>query len=134
MAVRNEDVNGWFDEYLDTFAACGRGERNATSLLGYYGVPLLLATDDGFVALASEDQVVAVAKQQIDGMQAAAYDHSNILHSEVTVVNATSAIYRGEFSRVRADGAEINRLAVTYLVTDGPAGRRISALVVHSPD
>jgi hypothetical protein len=132
--VRDEDVSRWFDEYLDTFAACGRGERNATSLLAYYGVPLLLATDDGFIALTSEDQIIAVAKQQTDGMRAAAYNHSDVLHSEVTVVNATSAVYRGEFSRVRADGDEINRLTVTYLVTDSPVGRRISALVVHSPD
>jgi hypothetical protein len=133
VIVNGSDVSRWFGEYLDAFAACGRGEGDATSLLAYYGVPLLLATDDGFVALTSDDQVVAVAQQQIDGMQAANYDHSNVLNSDVTVLNAPSAIYRGEFSRVRADGVEISRLTVSYLVTDGPVGRRISALVVHSP-
>jgi hypothetical protein len=66
-------------------------------------------------------------------MRAANYDHSDVLHSDVTVLNATSAIYRGEFSRVRGDGVEINRLTVSYLVTDGPLGRRISVLAVHSP-
>lgn len=130
--MNGDDVSRWFGEYLDAFAACGRGEGNANSLLAYYGVPLLVATDDAFVALTSEDQVVGVAKQQIDGMRAANYDHTNILHSDVTVLNATSAIYRGEFSRVRGDGATINRLAVSYLVTDGPIGRRISVLAVHS--
>jgi len=133
VIVNDNDVSRWFAEYLDAFAACGRGERNAASLLAYYGIPLLLATDDGFVALTSEDQVVAVAKQQIDGMRAASYDHSDVLHSDVTVLNATSAIYRGEFSRLRGDGVEIGRPAVSYLVTDGLAGRRISALAVHSP-
>jgi hypothetical protein len=133
VTVDSSDVSRWFGEYLDAFAACGRGERDAASLLAYYGVPLLLTTDDGFVALTGDDQVVAVAQQQVDGMRAVAYDRTEVLSAEVTVLNSTSALYRGTFSRQRGDGGEINRLTVTYLVTDGPAGRRISALAVHSP-
>jgi hypothetical protein len=84
------------------------------------------------IALTTEDQVIAVAQQQIDGMRAGAYDHTDVLGSEVTVLNAKSALYRGEFSRRRADGDEISRLTVTYLLTDGPVGRRISSLLLHS--
>jgi hypothetical protein len=130
--VDESDWVRWFGEYLGVFEACGRGERDADSLLGYYGVPLLVATDDGFTALTTEPQVAAAAQQQIDGMRAADYDRSDVLGSEVTVLNATSARYQGEFSRRRADGGEISRLTVTYLLTDGSAGRRISALVLHS--
>lgn len=127
------DVSQWFGEYLAAFAACGRGEADVASLLAYYGVPLLLATDDGFVALTSEDQIVAAVGPQLDGMRSANYDHSDVLQSDVTVLNATCAIYRGEFSYVRGDGAQLRRLTLSYLVTDGPLGRRISALAVHSP-
>lgn len=126
------DVGRWFGEYLDAFAACGRGERDTAALLAYYGVPLLVTTDDGLFALTTDDQVVAVVRQQVDGMRAAAYDRSEILDSEATVLNSASALYRGTFSRQRSDGSEINRLTMTYLVTDGPAGRRISAFAVHS--
>ena len=66
-------------------------------------------------------------------MRAAAYDHSDILRFDVTLLNATSALYRQQFSRRRADGAEISRSTATYLVTDGSAGRRISALALHGP-
>lgn len=131
--VVNEPVSQWFGEYLDAFAACGRGERDTASMLAYYGVPLLLTTDGGFYALANEDQVVAAVQQQVDGMIAGSYARSEILDSEVTVLNATSCLYRGSFSRRRSDGVEISRLSATYLVTDGPMGRRISALAVHTP-
>jgi hypothetical protein len=131
-SVNDDDVDEWFHEYLDAFASCGRGDRDADSLLAYYGVPLLLSTGDAFIALSSEDQVVAAAQQQIDGMRAADYDHSDVLSSEVTVLNATSALYRGTFSRRRTEGVEISRLTVTYLVTDGSVGRRISALALHT--
>jgi hypothetical protein len=132
MIVSDNDVRRWFGEYLEAFAACGRGDGSATSLLAYWGVPLLLTTDHGFVALTSEDQVVAAARQQIDGMRAANYDHTDVFHSDVTVLNGTSALFRGELSWVRGDGVEISRPTVSYLVTDGPLGRRISALLVHS--
>jgi hypothetical protein len=133
VAVDSSDVSRWFGEYLDVFAACGRGERDTASLLACYGVPLLLTTDDGFFALTSDDQVVAAVQQQVDGMRAADYYRSEILDSEVGLLNSTSALYRGTFSRQRSDGGEISRLTATYLVTDGAAGRRISVLAVHSP-
>ena len=66
-----------------------------------------------------------MAQQQVDGMRAAAYDRTEVLSAEVTVLNSTSALYRGAFSRQRGDGGEINRLTVTYLVTDGPVGHRL---------
>ncbi|WP_426595890.1 hypothetical protein ACPPVS_06020 [Cellulomonas sp. McL0617] len=128
-----DDVARWFDAYLDDFAACGRGESETASLLTHYGVPLLLTVDDEFVALTSDEQVVAALQPQIDGMRAAGYDRTEILESEVVVLNGASALYRGTFSRQRNDGSEIGRLTATYLVTDGPAGRRISVLAVHSP-
>jgi len=131
VLVDTSDVGRWFGEYLDAFAACGRGEHDTAALLAYYGVPLLVTTDDGFFPLTKDDQVVAVVRQQVDGMRAAAYDHSEILDSDVSVLNSASALYRGTFSRQRSDGSEINRLTMTYLVTDGPAGRRISAFAVH---
>jgi hypothetical protein len=127
------DVRRWFDGYLDTFAACGRGESETPSLLAYYDVPLLVTTDDGFFALTSADQVVAMVQRQIDGMRAAAYEHTETLDPRVTIVNHTSAFYHATFSRQRSDGSEINRLTSTYLVTDGQRGRRVSVLAVHSP-
>ena len=128
----SSDVTRWFGEYLDVFAECCRGERDTGALLGYFGVPLLLTTDGGYFALASEEQVVAGLQPQIGQMRAAGYARSEILGAEITVLNATSALYQGKISRQRGDGSEISLLVATYLVTDGPAGRRFSALAVQS--
>jgi hypothetical protein len=129
--MNEDELKKWLGGYLDAFAACGRGERESASLLSHYGVPIVFTTDVGCFVAASEAQVVAIAQQQIDGMRAAKYHHSEVLESAVTLVNATSALVRGAFSRVRADGSEIGRVVCTYLVTDGAQGRRISALLVH---
>lgn len=126
-------MSQWFGGYLDAFAACGRGEQAVSGLLAYYGVPLLLTTDAGFFALTSAEQIVAAVQPQIDRMRAAGYARSQVLSSDVTVVNGTSAFYRATFAYQQGDGAEITRVTVTYLVTDSAAGRRISVLAVHSP-
>jgi hypothetical protein len=127
-------IRAWFDQYLKALAARGRGEADDLhALLEYYGVPLLVATDDAARALTAAEDVIGFARQQVDGMRAANYDHSATLDSEVTRLNTTSVLYRADFARQRADGSEIGRLGVTYLITSGPAGLRISALAVHTP-
>lgn len=127
------DVSQWFGEYLAAFAACGRGEQDAKSLLAFYGIPMLLTADSGFVSLTDAEQVTAALQRQIDDARAAGYHHSEVLSAEISVLNVVSSLYRGSFSRHRSDGSEIGRLTATYLVTSGPAGRRISALALHSP-
>ncbi|MBV8432145.1 MAG: hypothetical protein JO244_13340 [Solirubrobacterales bacterium] len=125
------DARRWFRDYLSVFEACGRGDREASSLLEYWDVPLLIQTRGGSIALTTEDQVLATAQQQIDGMRAVAYERSDLCGSEFTALGATSALYRAEISRQRVDGEEISRLRATYLLTDRAIGHRIKALVVH---
>ena len=125
-------MSRWVGEYLDVFAACCRGERDTGALLGYFGVPLLLTTDGGYFALTTDEMVVAGLQPQVDQMRAAGYARSEILGAEITVLNATSALYQGKISHQHGDGSEISLLVATYLVTDGPAGRRFSALAVQS--
>jgi len=62
VIVNSSDVSRWFGEYLDAFAACGRGERDTASLLADYGVSLLLTTDDGLFARTSDNQVAAAQR------------------------------------------------------------------------
>jgi hypothetical protein len=65
-------------------------------------------------------------------MRSAGYDRSDELSAEISIMNRSCAIRRGRFARLRADGAEISQLEATYLITEGPAGRRIAAIIVHS--
>jgi hypothetical protein len=132
-SVDSEAIRSWFDDYLRVFAACGRNDSDDLhALLDYYGVPLVVCTDDAARALMKEDDVVGFARQQIEGMRAANYDHTSTLSSDVVVLNKTGALHTAAFSRHRLDGSEIGRLRVTYLITDGPDGLRISALAVHT--
>ena len=127
-------VRSWFEGYLGAIAALGRGEsHDLAGLMEYYGVPLLVTTDDAARLLTSADEVMGFAGQQVQGMRASGYDRTEASDAEFLPLNATSGLYRVELERQRADGSEIGRLGVTYLITDGPAGLRASALAIHTP-
>ena len=129
-----EEVRAWFENYLRAYAACCRGDSDDVGqLLDYYGVPLLLTTDASALALTRSEDVVDVVGQQVERLRAADYDRTTTLDSETSLLNATTALHRADFSWLRADGSEIARLRVTYVITDGVGGRRISALVVGTP-
>jgi hypothetical protein len=128
-----DEVRRWFDSYLADFGALGRGELDdVRRILDHYGVPMLVSTDAGSTVLTDEEQVVAVAARQVEGMRAAGYDRSEVLSGETAVLNDTCAIHHGRFARVREDGSEISQVEATYVITDDAPGRRISALIVHS--
>ncbi|WP_101947453.1 hypothetical protein [Mycobacterium sp. 3519A] len=132
MPLDADAVGRWIDEYLSSFAACARGDGDMASLLGHFGVPMVITTDEGVVTLMTDDEAAAVMQSQLDGLRALGFHHSQVLQSEVTMLNATSAVYRATLSRRNADGDEIDCPTVTYVVTDDVAGPRIVLLAAHS--
>jgi len=121
-------VSRWFDDYLDTFAACVRGEQEMASLLARYGIPLVITSDDGVIEVMTDDEAAAVIQSLVDGLRALGFHHIVVLHPEVTVLNSMSAIYRATMSRRNQAGDEIGCPTITYLVTDDVGGLRIKVL------
>jgi len=99
-----------------------------SGLLSHYGVPLILTSDDGVTTLMTDDEAAAVMQSLVDGLRANGYHHTDVLHSEVSLLNAVSALYRGTLSRRNGDGEEFDCPTVTFLVTDDVAGLRIAVL------
>ena len=83
------------------------------------------------MVLTDEKQVLSVAQQMMDDLRAAeAYDRVEVLASETVVLNMTCAFHRIELVRLGADGSELFRGNVRYVIAEVPAGRRITAVVV----
>jgi hypothetical protein len=131
MPVDTDVVNRWFEEYFDTFEACARGDRDMSELLSHYGVPMVLTSDDGVTTLMTDDEAAAVMQSMVGGLRANGYHHTDVLQSEVSVLNSVSALYRGTLSRRKADGEEFDCPTVTFLVTDDVAGLRIVLLAIQ---
>jgi hypothetical protein len=128
------DVERWFASYLADFIAPGRGDSDdIRRILAHYGVPMIFQYRRWVPDPHHRGAGLATAKQQIDGMRSAGYDRSDELGAETAILNRSCAVRRGRFARLRADGTEISQLEATYLITEGAADHRISAIIIHSP-
>jgi hypothetical protein len=131
MSLDAAAVGRWFDEYFATFEACARGERDMSELLSHFGVPMVITSDDGVTTLMTDDEAAAVMQSMVDGLRANGYHHTDVVQSEVSVLNSVSAMYRGTLSRRKADGQEFDSPTVTFLVTDDVGGLRIVLLAIQ---
>lgn len=131
MPIDAGAVSRWFDEYLDTFAACVRGEQEMAKVLAHYGVPLIFTSDDGVIEVMTDDEAAAVMQSLVDGLRGLGFHHIEVLHPEVTVLNSMSATYRATMSRRNQSGHEIGRPTITYLITDDVGGIRIKVLATQ---
>jgi hypothetical protein len=131
MPLDADSVDRWIAGYLQSFASCARGEGDMTSLLAHFGLPMVVSSDEGVVTLMTDDEAAAVMQSQVDGLRALRFGHSDVLQSEVTVLNASSALFRATVSRRNIDGGEIDCPTITYVVTDDVAGPRIVLLAAH---
>ena len=131
MPMDAKAVSGFLDEYVEVFAACVRGEQEIAKLLAFYGVPLLITSDDGVIALTTDNEVATVIQGQVDGLRALRYRGTRVLQSEVIGLNATSAIYRASLSRYDDRSDEIDSPTITYVVTSTDDDLRISLLAAH---
>ena len=71
-------------------------------------------------------------REQVEALRADGYDRSDLVDSDTQVLNSACASHRARVVRVRRDSTEIARVQATYLVTGGPGGHRIAAIVSHA--
>ncbi len=126
-------VDRWFSEYLEDFGAVARGERAVDVLLERYAVPLLITVEDSVVQMATAQDVTRVVEAQLDKLRSESFATSVQVSGETTVLNAASAIRREVLSRRRRDSSEVDRVEMTYLITDSGQGTQIVVMAVHDP-
>jgi hypothetical protein len=126
------DVELWFASYLDLFVALGRGDRHdVEAMLDFYGVPMLLSAPGGSGWLRDADDVLGVVRAQVEGLQDARFDYTDVADSRTVLVNDTCARHEARFTRRDVDGGLIAEFTAGYLVAEGPRGPRIAALMIH---
>jgi hypothetical protein len=131
--VNSSEIRAWFQGYLDAFAAAVNDLSKSGRILNFYAVPLILAGDDEAQVLTSEEDVLAIVPRNAASLKPDHYSHSQLLDSHLIEINGSTVLLRGEFSRRRMDGTEIQRVGATYLIARGVVGLRIFAVATHSP-
>ena len=131
-SVRDEVAHWFFDDYLTTWIGVGAGtiQRGPEFILDYWSAPLNWSDDQGSRWILDPADVVAVLQQLHSRLRNEGYAHTAVPDQKVTVYHDNGAAIEVIWSRQRADGTEIERLAAHFEVARGPHGWRI--LVVQA--
>jgi hypothetical protein len=128
------EIRDWFQGYLDAFGATVNDAAESGGMLNFCAVPLIVAGNEEAQVLTSEEDVLALMQGTASALQSDHYSHSELLDSHLIEINRSTTLFRGEFSRRRVDGTEIQRIGAFYLMARSVSGLRIFALAPHSDD
>jgi hypothetical protein len=121
------EITDWFFEtYLPRWVTAVETSHDASFIGDYWAAPLWVGDDSGPVTLApTAEDVTAWFKVTFDRLRTAGYTHTAVLDRRVVVFNKDGGAIDVIWSRRRADDAEIERLAVHFVIARGGDGLRI---------
>jgi len=123
-----DEVTSWFfDDYLATWIAVGAGtiQRGPEFILDYWSAPLHWSDEDVNRWFLDGPDVVGSLQQLHGRLRDAGYAHTAVPDWRVRAYHDDGAAIEVIWSRQRADGSEIERIAVHFEVARGSEGWRI---------
>ncbi|MDT5065124.1 MAG: hypothetical protein QOK02_1279, partial [Mycobacterium sp.] len=126
-SVREEVSRWFFDAYLPIWVGVASGtiQMGPEFILDYWGVPLHYCTPDASLWLLDDTAVVRLLERRHRDLRAQNYSLTAVPDRKVTVYHPTGAAIEVIWSRRRATGTEIERIAVHFEVARGSTGWRV---------
>jgi ketosteroid isomerase-like protein len=116
-------------DYFNAF-----GTLDMQAILPYYHEPCLLVGPQGVVAMPTHDAMAATLEPMLESLRTRGYARSEFNAPHIKQMSATAALVSGVAVRFKADGQELERLGVSYLLHKTDDGWKIAATVVHDAD
>jgi hypothetical protein len=124
----HDDVTNWFfDDYLPTWVgiAAETISRGPEFILDYWAAPLHFSTEQGGQWFHDASAVVQFLGELQSRLRAEGYAYTDVPDQRVSVYSESGAAVEVIWSRCRADGTEIERLAAHFELSRSQGGWRI---------
>jgi hypothetical protein len=131
----SDEVTSWFfDDYLPTWVgvAAGTIARGPEFILDYWAAPLHLSTEQGGQWFQDAPAVVQFLEETQSRLQAEGYAYTDVPDQRVSVYSEGGAAIDVIWSRCRADGSEIERLAAHFEISRSQEGWRVVGIQLSS--
>jgi ketosteroid isomerase-like protein len=127
--TNEEAVKQVLSDYYNAFSTL-----DVQSILPYFDQPALLIGPLGVIAIPSPAAVVPIFGPVMEDLRQRKYHRSELSLQQFKLLSATSALAMGEAIRHMADGQELERVGVTYLMHKGNDGWKFAVMVLHDTD
>lgn len=113
----------------DYFAAFSTLEVHA--FLPYFHEPSLLIGPEGMVAAPTTAVLAAAFAPALESLRARGFRRSELNVRLSKTLSETAALITGVAIRYKADGQELERVGVTYVLHKNDTGWKIAVLILH---
>lgn len=113
----------------DYFAAFSTLEVHA--FLPYFHEPSLLIGPEGMVAAPTTAVLAAAFAPALESLRARGFRRSELSVRLSKTLSETAALITGVAIRYKADGQELERVGVTYVLHKNDTGWKIAVLILH---
>jgi ketosteroid isomerase-like protein len=101
------------------------------AILPYFHQPALLIGPPGVAPVPTSAALAGMFAPVMDDLRARGYGRSELNLERVQSLSATAALATGVALRYKADGQELERVGVTYVMHKADTGWKIAVLVLH---
>jgi SnoaL-like domain len=99
----------------------------------YFHTPVLIVGPAGVFAVASSEDLATVFGPTLEGLRSRGYGRSEFEATRIQQLSLTAAIASGVAVRYKADGEEMERAGLTYLLHKSDGRWRFAMMTLHDP-
>jgi len=124
----NESVHQVIADYYRDFSTL-----NVQTILPYFHEPCLLVGPQGVMPVPDRAALAAVFGPVMEGLRAKGYGRSEFEPGTSKLLSSSAAWIGGVAVRYQADGRELERVGVTYVLHKTASGWQFATLILHDP-
>jgi hypothetical protein len=127
--VANEAVSQVIADYYRDFSTL-----NVQAILPYFNEPSLLVGPQGVIPIPNHVALAAVFGPVMEGLRAKGYGRSEFELDYAKSLSSSAAIIGGVAVRYNADGQQLERVGITYLLHKTESGWKFATVILHDPN
>ena len=120
------EVTQFLGQYYSTFSTL-----DIESIVPFFHEPSILISPQGVIATQTHDNVKDVFRTIAGTLQSKGYGRSELINLKVQRLSDVTTLATGIADRYKADGQELERVGVTYVLQKSGNDWKIAVTVIH---
>ena len=125
----NESVNRIIADYYRDFSTL-----NVQAILPYFNEPSLLVGPQGVIPVPNHAALAAVFGPVMEGLRSKGYGRSEFEPDYAKSLSSTARLIGGVAVRYDADGHELERVGITYVLHRTEGAWKVATVILHDPN
>ena len=127
--MANESVKQVIADYYRDFSTL-----NVQAILPYFNEPSLLVGPQGVIPVPNHAALVAVFGPVMEGLRSKGYGRSEFALGYAKSLSSSTSLIGGVAVRYNADGQQLERVGITYLLHKTESGWKFATVTLHDPN